>query len=144
MKFKLDGVAGASSELNDALKKIDKLRRKIVASAVESIALDAKRSIATHQSKGKTYKKENPNRIHTASLPGFAPNQDTGELGRSIITSIYNNYEHADVGVPEGEMGERAVKLEYGTPQVLPRPFMQPAVNKHKVKFVEEIEALEI
>jgi HK97 gp10 family phage protein len=116
--------------------------RKEVQRLANGIALTAKKSIAAHQSSGRVYEKENPKRTHTASKPNNPPNQDTGELGRSIVVIELDGGLGAYVGVPAGAMGDRAFKLEYGSGRVAQRPFMRPATKENEKLSRQRIDAL--
>jgi hypothetical protein len=64
---------------------------------------------------------------HTASAPGEPPASDTGRL----LTSIHHEMSDGPEGI-EGRVGsdvEYAVYLELGTRDMLPRPFLRPALD---------------
>lgn len=70
---------------------------------------------------------------HTASLPGYPPNVDTGALRASIHWEPAGNRQYivAD-GVQKGYW------LEEGTDKMQPRPFMQPVFkNWSQSKFID-------
>lgn len=140
--IRLEGLEQALSKLDAQQTEVDKERRRFIADGVETIARDVKRSIASHQSKGRVYHKVDPKRTHVASAPFNPPNQDTGELGRGLLTSSYDNYETAQVGWPDGELGDRAKRLEFGEHNMLPRPSLFPAAERYKATLVDRFEKL--
>lgn len=74
---------------------------------------------------------------HLASLPGQAPNSDTGELVRGVQVEVRAG--DVLVGV-ESSQDEKAMALEFGTTdgKLLPRPFLFPSLEESR----QEIEQL--
>jgi hypothetical protein len=71
-------------------------------------------------------------KVHQASAPGEAPATDTGNL----VNTGYSERK----GAAEWEVGfsaEYAAPLEYGTPTILPRPYLRPSVAKHRQGFMD-------
>jgi len=108
----------------------------------EMIRDEAVRLIMSPPKTGRIYKKRG--RVHQASAPGQPPAHDLGEL----VGSIETRYDIKDAYM-EGfvEVSSRKAKwLEYGTPKILPRPFMRPAVSNMKQAVrdtvVQELKAL--
>lgn len=82
---------------------------------------------------GKTYELYNPRRTHTSSKAGEPPATDQGELGKNISINIKQNKDGSVVGqIISSAPYSKA--LEFGTINMSPRPFMQPALNKNKNK----------
>lgn len=77
-------------------------------------------------------------KMHRASAPGEAPAMDTGNLANSFEVEHPDSCE-AIVSVH----GEYAQYLEFGTEHMAPRPFLTPAANKVRGKFLEALEQLE-
>lgn len=80
---------------------------------------------------GRIYRLNNPTRVHQASAPGEAPANDLGGLHDSIYVKYrrLNQYAYsADIGAS----APYADQLEWGYPpnNVLPRPFLRPAVDR--------------
>ncbi len=75
---------------------------------------------------------------HIASAPGEPPNADTHELDASIrpIPLV-----ETPVSVQTGVIAdsEHALYMERGTSRILPRPFLEPAVERHRVEIIEAI-----
>jgi len=65
--------------------------------------------------------------IHIASAPGEPPAVDFGELVRSIVYDVRNMEIEVgnEGGAPYGKF------LEKGTENIEPRPWLEPAVDKH-------------
>ncbi len=84
---------------------------------------------------GKTYRRGE--RVHIASAPGEAPAVDTGALR----TSGY--VEPVQPGTWEvGFTAEYAAAEEFGTPRIEPRPYLRPAVEAYRERFLAAIRRL--
>ena len=72
---------------------------------------------------------------HIASSPGKPPAIDRGELVRSIMYDIREMEVEIgnEAGAPYGSY------LEEGTKNIEPRPWLEPAVNKHKNNILKNI-----
>lgn len=67
---------------------------------------------------------------HTASMAGYPPNIDTGELTNSISWERSGQYErNVNVAAPQG------LWMEFGTVHVAPRPFLSPAFERERMAF---------
>lgn len=130
-----------SKELQAALRSMsddikDEVSKEVLATAVE-LRSDVVKSIQKGPASGRTYQKYNPRRTHTASAPGQPPMSDTGRLANSI--------EFDKVGPLTATVGSAlnyAPWLEYGTVNMAARPFMRPAVEKVRPKFIGRLEAI--
>lgn len=71
-------------------------------------------------------------KIHRASAPGEAPATDTGNL----VNSGYAKRARRALW-HVGYTAEYARPLEFGTPRILPRPFLRPAVDRFRQAFVD-------
>tara|TARA_Y100001972_G_C7582027_1_gene291915 strand:+ start:423 stop:872 length:450 start_codon:yes stop_codon:yes gene_type:complete len=140
----LNFVFGSNQrELMNKIKKKLILDRKINAilfEATNMVRTDAVDSIARGAKSGITYTKYNPRRTHTASAQGQAPATDTGNLIKGITTKIVKSGK-----VLEGQIianakakngGNYAKFLEFGTVDMLPRPFLHPAFEKNRKKIM--------
>lgn len=121
-----------TEQLTRNLQKMAERYGKAVADALfvsgKVVEGDAKRSIQT-QSSGKTvtrYRSGGGSYEHVVSSPNSAPNTDTGALVRSITTEVMSE----DVYVMTGL--EYAPHLEFGTINMQPRPFLNPALEKNR------------
>ena len=110
-----------------------------VANVAEDTALRAQRDaqtlIQSPPKTGRVYKYGKV--LHQASAPGESPATDTGALvanskveqGRTAMWWILF-------------MQEYAAPLEFGTPKMLPRPFLRPAIEGVKDRFFKALRAL--
>ena len=130
--FKIGNLKEFNQKLNDKLDdaKKNKLKESVFRSAnlVRNTAIESIRSGGS----GITYEKYNPRRTHTASKPGSPPATDTGFLISNITIDM-------DVE-PNAVVGKiiastpYAKHLEFGTTNMMARPFMQPALKKNQRK----------
>ena len=117
VKNNLNSIAAQLARETDIIA--NKTTTDIKASIIESM---------TGQKSGKVY--EVQGKKHQASAPGEAPARDTGNLINSItIDKAANAHYIINFGA------EYAVRLEYGTGRIQPRPFARPAVKKHQYAF---------
>ena len=113
------------------VKNPEKHLKHLVQRSTSLVENTAKESILSGGT-GITYQKYNPRRQHTASAQGEPPATDTGFLINSI-TSIVKK----DKGEVVGQVitsAPYAKFLEFGTSNILPRPFMQPALERNRPK----------
>ena len=111
------------------IKNTQKEVKNLVQRSATLVENTAKKSILSGGS-GITYKKYNPRRTHTASAPGQPPASDTGFLVNSISTSV--SVRGTSVIGQIVASAEYAPHLEFGTSSILPRPFMQPALERNR------------
>jgi len=109
-------------------RQIDKVCRD----TAFTIEAKAKAAIMNPPKTGRYYKHGNV--IHQASAPGEAPATDTGNLVGSGYTKKV-----ADSDYETGFTAEYAAPLEFGTPRILPRPYLRPAVEAVRDQFVSAI-----
>lgn len=126
-------VVDNSKIVSDEMKRlVDEIVRKTAG----DIEAAAKQSIQAGDKTGKVYHLTNPKRIHQASAPGQAPATDLGTLVNSIQTV---DTQRGD-GEAEVVVGaEYGLYLEMGTKDIAPRPFLGPAVEAARPKFVYAI-----
>ena len=111
-------------------KKVLKKTKKTVSRATMLVTGDAISSIQSGGS-GESVQKYNPNRVHTQSKPnnpGF------------LVSQITMNVKTEQNGTVVGQIISAAPyskALEFGTVNMQPRPFMQPALNKNKKKIIQ-------
>lgn len=128
-----------SEQLQRELRRLsDDLREEagktVLATAVEMRA-DIVKSIQSGPASGRTYRKSNPTRTHTASAPGQPPMTDTGRLANSITFDRLGDL----TAVVETKV-EYSVHLEYGTSRMAARPFFRPAVERMRPKYIGKLE----
>lgn len=110
--------------------------------AGEIVATEAVSKVKSPPKTGRIYEKYNPRRTHQASAPGEPPANDLGSLAANI---------HPKPTVKEGDAlvkkinaaAEYSAALEFGTPKILPRPFMRPSLVEKKAE-IEQVIADEI
>lgn len=100
--------------------------KKVVYTATQYVASEAKQSILQNPRAGREVVRYNPKRTVRTSAEGDPPASDTGNLATLISTEV-----RAD-----GMSGKCISKasyskaLEYGTSKMAARPFLQPAAEK--------------
>ena len=120
------------SKTKGVLGKYNSELKKIIAVGGQMVMNDAKASIHSHGSSGRTYEKYNPRRTHTASAAEQPPNTDTGYLANNIYLEIDTDGLGADVE----SRAEYSEFLEFGTSKMRPRPFLQPALEANRRKII--------
>ncbi len=78
--------------------------------------------------RGKT-KKGKP-KFHRASAPGQPPANDTGFLAGAIFAEPVKSKKPHEIAVRMVARAPYAVRLEFGTSKMAPRPFVRPAGDK--------------
>lgn len=115
----------------DRVAKRGKMARDDVAELLGERVLNyAKHLIATSPASGRVYVREAPARVHQASDPGEPPASDTGALINSLTLREVPINQYA-FSVVVGSNLHYAPELEFlvPNPRILPRPFLQPAVD---------------
>ena len=110
------------------IKNYQSALKQIIAKGLQDTRNTAVQSIHAAGSGGITYEKYNPRRTHTASKAGDPPNTDTGYLANNV-------YAVQDADGLGGQVESRAdysEYLEFGTSQMLARPFLQPALEENR------------
>ena len=126
----IQNLKGFQKKLEKRLvKNPEKHLKHLVQRSASLVEGTAKESILSGGT-GITYQKYNPIRQHTASAQGEPPASDTGFLVGSISTSV-KKQGTAVVGQIIAS-AEYAPYLEFGTSDIRPRPFMQPALERNR------------
>lgn len=128
---------GGIQNLNGFIKKLEKRivknpekhLKNLVQRSTSIVEGTAKQSILKGGT-GITYQKYNPRRQHTASAEGEPPASDTGFLVSSISSSVKRT-KNSVIGQIIAS-APYAPHLEFGTRDIRPRPFMQPALEKNR------------
>lgn len=129
-----------SGSLSKALSEYSEEALDAMSDAVSVTALavqgQAVKSIQRGEKSGVIYEKYKPRRTHQSSAPGQAPATDTGRLAGSITSAMISR-RVAEVGtlLPYG------IYLEYGTRIIAPRPWLSPAMQFEKKRFLKLIES---
>jgi len=90
---------------------------------------------------GRTYKRKGSD--HIASAAGQPPATDQGNLANNITTSIKSKNDGSVIGQVISSAAY-SKSLEFGTTNVLARPFMQPALNKNKNKIIKIFKQMKV
>ena len=114
---------GAAKNVKRAVFKSANVVRN---TAVESILRGGK--------SGRTYELYDPRRTHQASRAGEPPASDTGFLASQITTEV--KIEGDKIIGQIISAAPYSKHLEFGTVNMLARPFMQPALKKNKNKIL--------
>ena len=106
--------------------------------AAEVIATEARKNVQRSPRGGRTYEKYNPRRTHKASKAGESPATDTGQLVRSITTSVDYQAKTFKL-IASASLAPYARALEYGTAdgRIAARPFMRPALIAKRDKALD-------
>jgi len=107
----------------------EKHLKQLVQRATTTVEGTAKESIMSGGT-GRTYQKYNPRRQHTASAKGEPPATDTGFLVSNITSSV--KQQGTTVVGQIVASAPYAPHLEFGTSNIRPRPFMQPALERNR------------
>lgn len=123
---KVDLTRYASGKRKRVVVIINKYVRLIQAKAVELIKSGPK--------SGRIYSRGG--RKHQASAPGEAPADDTGNLAANVFV-----VEGTTAGTTASVVARAvyAMALEFGTKNMLPRPFMRAAYEFYKPSLVAEL-----
>ena len=127
LEITLGAMAGALPS------QIDKAARQ-TALAIQRHAV---KSIQRGKPRGITYKKYKPKRTHTASAPGQAPASDTGRLAGSILPP-----RQISRGYSVGTNLDYGRYLEFGTRRIAERPWLRPAVDAERPKFLMRVQKI--
>jgi HK97 gp10 family phage protein len=112
------------------LKQYESQLKQIIAASGQMVMNEAKQSVQSHGSSGRTYTKYNPKRIHTASAANKTPNSDTGYLA----SNIYLKVDADKMGCSIESRAAYSKYLEFGTSKMTERPFLQPALESKRKK----------
>jgi len=139
-------LAKVGSKLNKAAMKIPGEVAQELTIGANEIRNTIITSMQKEQKTGRIYRKSK-NVEHQASAPGEPPAVDTGELLRSIMFDVHKFA--VEIGVAGG--APYAAALEFGSFKatggrsggaygiILPRPFIDPAVKKHKQAIIDRV-----
>jgi len=133
----LSGMEALEDRLTDLLFAGQGSVEAISNFVAQSTAQRAKNLINNSVAAGRTYYRDNPRRLVTASAPGDAPANDLGYLVSTIRFKKYaTGSAYAYVSA------YYAADLEFGNPWIAARPFFYPsfllAVQAGEKRFVEE------
>jgi HK97 gp10 family phage protein len=104
--------------------------------AANLVKNEAVKSILGGAKTGKTSKKYNPNRTHTASAPGESPASDTGALAKGIFAEVKTSKAAKEVAGIVRATAPYSAHLEFGTRNMAARPYLQPALDKSAQRII--------
>lgn len=133
MKAVLTGDKQLIENIRKFGAQADAALAQIVLATAQNVRTHAIRSIQGGPKNGRLYEKYAPRRQHRASSPGQAPATDTGRLVSSIAADITGLTAEVSANV------QYAAPLEFGTVNMAPRPFLQPALEKEREKFEQRL-----
>jgi HK97 gp10 family phage protein len=136
MKATLTGDKQLIENIRKFGAEADKALAQIVMATAQNVRTHAIRAIQGGPKNGKSYEKYAPRRTHRASAPGQAPATDTGRLASSIMADITGLTAEVSANV------QYAAPLEFGTVNMAPRPFLQPALESEREKFNARLQRL--
>lgn len=128
VKVSLQGVEELKVNMKRLADKYGEAFAKAAVAGGHMVRNDAVKSI-NQKSPGRTVTRSREGGgqySHVAAAAGHAPNKDTGRLSNSIFVEVKQD----DVFV--GTSVEYAPDLEFGTKDMLPRPFLNPALEKNR------------
>ena len=120
-------------ELGKLPKSVTNAANKAVNKAAADMRTEVRRSIRVSSGKYRQYGN------HWSSPPNTAPNNDTGNLMRSVAITQRATLKTRMLAVLS-VAAEYGLHLEYGTAIMEPRPFMRPAFNKISPQLRTDIE----
>lgn len=117
------------SELTKQLAALEDDAEEAISDTINMLALRtvraAKEMIQQGPATGRIYEKYRPRRTHRASAPGEAPMTDTGRLANSIDAELSTK---ALLLATVGTNVEYGRYLQFGTPDIAPRPWLDRAL----------------
>jgi HK97 gp10 family phage protein len=135
LKVEIEGLDRIGNTTDRVLKGIERELKVGLYAAAKKVEADAKRSIASGEKTGRTYRRRSV--THQASAPGEAPASDTGRLVNSINGEVVGTFEA--IVRAGGGIVKYARMLEFGTIKMAARPFFQPALEKNRNWIVERL-----
>ena len=131
--IKIKNLNSFNNKLNKKLKEegMKNVKRAVFRGA-NVVRTEAVESIARGPKTGKIYTRGSI--AHQASAPGEAPATDTGFLQTQITTQVKVQDDKVIGQIIASAPYAR--HLEFGTTNIMPRPFMQPALEKNKNKIL--------
>ena len=129
--FKIANLKEFNKKLEQTLEKGKKQNvKRAVFKSANVVRTTAVQSILSGAKSGRVYEKYEPRRTHQASRAGEPPASDTGFLASQITTEVKVQGDKVIGQIVAS--APYAKHLEFGTTNMLARPFMQPALKKNK------------
>jgi len=131
ISFRLKNLKKFNKSLDNAFKRGTKTNvKRAVFNSANAVRNTAIESIRSGNKSGRIYKRGDV--IHRASAPGEAPATDTGFLINQITTEVKTKKSKVIGQIIAS--APYAKHLEFGTSNMMARPYMQPALDKNKDK----------
>ena len=133
-KFNIKNLKQFEKSLDKrVIKGSEKELGRLIQRSVDLVKRTAVDSIASGGKSGRLYPRGN-NPPHRASAAGEPPATDQGNLAGGISTKVTKESNEIIGQVLTNSDGhsEYGVHLEFGTKNILPRPFMQPALERNR------------
>ncbi len=134
----VEGAKKIAEQLRKQGEEYSKEVRKIINVGAIDIHRDAVQSIERGSKTGIVYTLYDPKRQHQASAPGEAPATDKGDLIRQV--TIVTDADGTGASIVSA--ADYSWFLEFGTANMAPRPFMQPALDKNIPEIVRKLKNL--
>lgn len=128
----VEGAKKIAEQLRKRGEEYDKQVRKIINAGALAIHADAVESVQRGPKTGHTYGN------HQASAPGEPPATDKGDLVRGITIVTEPDGKEASIV----SKADYSWSLEFGTTNMEPRPFMQPALDKNIPEITRQLQNL--
>ena len=133
--FKIANLKEFNKKLEQTLEKGKKKNvKRAVFKSANVVRNTAVQSILSGAKSGRVYEKYEPRRTHQSSRAGEPPASDTGFLASQITTEVKVQGDKVIGQIIAS--APYAKHLEFGTSDMLARPFMQPALKKNQKKIL--------
>jgi len=130
VSIKVEGLKKLEKRFTDITPDVAKAVRKQINAGALKIHKDINKSL-NNTSHGITTKKTKAGKTHTASLPGHAPNNDTGNLRKNIVVTTGTGLITKGYFALVRSRAKYSRALEEKTKHMAARPFMEPAFKKN-------------
>jgi hypothetical protein len=134
-KVRVRNISSLQSKIKRLTWDIQAAAIKGLRSLAEPIKSDTQSTIRGGSRSGKIVTRYNPKRRHQASAPGEVPANDLGLLASSINAEVDPRQFNLEISAAAAY----AKDLELGNRNMLPRPFMVPALNRWRAKIIDTL-----
>ena len=128
-----------SKKLDKDVKAVGDTGTRILAEGANNIRNTIIKSMQTTQTDFTNFKKLKSGKFHYRSMEGFPPAIDTGNLITHIMFDIRNL--EIEIGANAGTKTKSGVSyaqyLEEGTSKMAARPWLAPAVERHRQEIID-------
>ena len=134
INVEIKGIKEMKAHYTKISRQVPKATKKQMHKAALLVQGEAKKSIQRGGGGG-TVTRYSPKRSQNKSAPKTPPATDRGNLVRSILTSL--KQKNKEVVAIVYTRAKYATALEFGTRDMVERPFMKPALRKMKKKIMK-------